>query len=130
MRICQYEFQFENEFMEVIEKRVGDLLDISLAQEKIVKFGEGKQTIIFQSKNSENFMLFYMNQVSYMYLLIVRCEKKYEEKLKSILLEVCDEIDDEYDEDHRWEVKDVLGDSHNNFSKLEEKYKIKELFGI
>lgn len=130
MRICQYEFQFENEFMEVIEKRVGDLLDISLAQEKIVKFGEGKQTIIFQSKNSENFMLFYMNQVSYMYLLIVRCEKKYEEKLKSILLEVCDEIEDEYDEDHRWEVKDVLGDSHNNFLKLEEKYKIKELFGI
>lgn len=62
-----------------------------------------------------------------MYLLIVRYNKKYEEKLRDILLEICDNIEEDYDEDHRGEVKDVFKETDTWFSRLEDKYKITKL---
>lgn len=75
MEICQYEFQFQNEFMGIIEKRIGDLLGISITQENMVRIDIEKQSFIMRRKNSNNFMFFSANQASYVYLLVVRCEK-------------------------------------------------------
>ncbi len=130
MKICQYEFQFQNEFMGTIERRIGDLLGISITQEDMIRIDKKPQSFILRRKNSENFMLFSANQESYVYLLIVRCEKKYEEKLRRILLDICDNIEEDYCEDHRQEVRDVFLEADNRFSKLEEKYRIIELFNI
>ncbi len=130
MEICQYEFQFQNEFMGIIERKIGDLLGISITQENMVRIDIEKQSFIMRKKSSNNFMFFSANQASCVYLLIVRCEKKYEEKLRQILLEICDEIEEDYAEDHRREVKDVFSETNNRFSKLEEKYKIAEQFNI
>ena len=130
MEICQYEFQFQNEFMGTIERGIGDLLGISITQENMVRIDIEQQSFIMRKKNSKNFMIFSANQSSYGYLLIVRCEKKYEEKLRHILLEVCDDIEEDYDEDHRREVRDVFLETDNRFSKLKEKYKIEEMFNI
>lgn len=130
MEICQYEFQFQNEFMEILERRIGDLMGLSISQENMIKVDKEQYSFILRRKDSKNFMLFSANQASYVYLLIVRCEKKYEEKLKHILLEVCDDIEEDYEEDHRREIRDVLLEANNRFSKLEEKYKITELFNI
>ena len=127
MEICQYEFQFQNEFMGIIERRIGDLLGISINQENIVRVDAEKQSFILRRKDAKNFMLFSSKQGSYVYLLIVRCEKKYEEKLRHILLDVCDDIEEDYDEDHRREVRDVFLEINNRFSQLKERYKIEEL---
>lgn len=130
MDICQYEFQFQNEFMGVLERRVGDLLGVSLKQDNMVRIDKEGQSFILRRKNSKNFMFFSANKKSYVYLLIVRCEKKYEERLRRILLDVCDDIEEDYNEDHRKEVRDVLLEESNRFIKLEEKYKITELFNM
>lgn len=130
MEICQYEFQFENEFMGILETKIGALLGISINQESMIRVDREQQSFILRKKDSENFMLFSANLANYMYLLIVRCDKKYEEKLRDILLEICDNIEEDYDEDHRREVKDVSDETDNQFSRLEEKYKITELFHI
>ncbi|MBD5135217.1 MAG: hypothetical protein HDT39_04545 [Lachnospiraceae bacterium] len=130
MEICQYEFQFQNEFMGIIEKRIGGLLDVSINQENMIRIDKEQQSFILRRKDSENFMLFSANQASYVYLLIVRCEKKYEEDLRHILLEICDDIEEDYGEDHRREVRDVVLEKSNRFSKLEEKYKISKMFNI
>lgn len=130
MEICQYEFQFQNEFMGIIERRIGDLLGISTNQDNVDRVDKENQSFIMKRKDSKNFMLFSANCASYVYLLIVRCEKRYEEELKQILLEICDDIEEDYDEDHRREVRDVFLEKNNRFSKLEEKYNIVELFNI
>lgn len=122
MDICQYEFQFQNEFMGTLEEKIGDLLEISINQENIFRIDKEQQSFLLRKKDSKNFMLFSANQESYVYLLIVRCEKKYEEKLKQILLEVCNGIEEDYGEDHKREVRDVLSEPDNRFSKLGEKY--------
>lgn len=130
MEVCQYEFQFQNEYMEAIERKLGDLLNIHISQENMVRIDIAQQSFILRKKDSKNFMLFSANQASYVYLVIVRCEKKYEEMLRQILLEVCDDIEEDYDEDHRCEVRDVLSDTNNRLLKLEEKYKIEEAFNL
>lgn len=130
METCQYEFQFQNEFMGVLERKIGDLLDIPINQDNMLRINIESQSFILRKKDTENFMLFSANKESYIYLLIVRCEKKYEEKLKMILLEICDDIEEDYDEDHRREVRDVFLEEKNKFLKLEEKYKIIEKMNI
>lgn len=127
---CQYEFQFQNEFMGNLEEEIGELLGISISPEHMVRVDKGQHRFILRKKDNDNFMLFSAYRDNYVYLLIVRCEKKYEESLKKILLKVCDEIEEDYGEDHRREVKDVLCEANNEFVKLEETYKLSELFDI
>lgn len=50
MEICQYEFQFQNEFMGIIEKRIGDILGISITQENMVRIDIEKQSFIEKKK--------------------------------------------------------------------------------
>lgn len=130
MEVCQYEFQFQNEFMGIIEEKIGELLEISIDSENMIRVNTKQQSFILRRKDDKNFMLFSANEASYVYLLIVRCEKKYEEKLRQILFEICDDIEEDYEEDHRSEVKDVFLEINSRFSKLEKKFKITELFNI
>lgn len=130
MQLCQYEFQFQNEYMTYLEHNIGEVLGIASNQENMIRKDKEKQSFILRKKDSKNFMLFSANQASYVYLLIVRCEKKYEEQLREILLELCDEIEEEYGENHIGEVRDVFLEQDNRFAQLEEKYKIIDLFNI
>lgn len=43
------------------------------------------------------------------------------------MLEICDNIEEDYDEDHRGEVKDVFKKTDTWFLRLEEKYQVTEL---
>lgn len=130
MQLCQYEFQFQNEYMTYLERNIGEVLGIASNQENMIRKDNEKQSFILRKKDSKNFMLFSANQASYVYLLIVRCEKKYEEQLREILIELCDEIEEEYGENHIGEVRDVFLEQDNRFAQLEEKYKIIDLFNI
>ncbi len=130
MGVCQYEFQFYNEFMGILEREIGKLLGIEIDCRNIIKTDKGKQSFIFRKKDSQNFMLFSANQASYVYLVVIRCEKKYEEGLKKILLKVCNDIEEDYGENHRREVRDVYMEKNNRFIIMEEKFGIRELFNI
>lgn len=130
MEICQYEFQFQNEFMEILERKIGDLIGVSGEIGNMIRVDKDSQSFILKKKDSYNFMLFIAYKASYVYLLIVRCEKKYEDKLRQILLDVCDDIEEDYGEDHRREVRDILFEADNRFSIFEEQYKITEMFGF
>ena len=130
MEICQYEFQFQNEYMGILERKIGELIGVSVEKGNMVRIDKDRHSFLLRKKDSYNFMLFSAHQASYVYLLIVRCEKKYEEKLRQILLEVCDDIEEYYDEDHRREVRNVFFEDNNRFIKLEEQYKLTEMFSI
>ena len=38
-----------------------------------------------------------------MYLLVIRFEKKYEEEIRKILFDICEQIEEDYDEDDDWD---------------------------
>lgn len=130
MNICQYEFQFQNEFMNEIETKIGRILGVEINREKKCIIEREDHSFILRKRDSNNFMLFSAKKNNCNYLMIVRCEKMYEEEIKTVLYEVCDEIEDDYDENHRKEVIDVFGKESNRFIKLEKKYNISKLFEI
>lgn len=130
MQLCQYEFQFQNEYMMDLERNISYMLGLANNQKSMIRKDKEKQSFILKKKNANNFMLFSAHQASYVYLLIVRCEKKHEKQLREILLELCDEIEEEYGENHRGEVRDVFLEQDNRYAQLEEKYKIEDLLSI
>lgn len=116
--------------MEILERKIGDLIGVSVEKGNMIRVDKDRYSFILRKKDSNNFMLFIAHKASYIYVLIVRCEKKYEEKLRQILLDVCDDIEEDYGEDHRREVRDILFEADNRLSTLEEQYKITEMFGL
>lgn len=106
MELCQYEYQFQNEFAEILEEKISSLLTIN--NKESVRLNKNPIQFVLMKKDAQNFMLFSIHPASYVYLLIVRCEMKYEEPLKNILLEVSEEIEEEYGENHRKEIKNVF----------------------
>ena len=73
MEICQYEFQFQNEFMGIIERRIGDLLGISITQENMVRIDIEKQSFIMRKKSSNNFMFFSEGCLYWAVLVLFLC---------------------------------------------------------
>jgi len=127
MRLCQYEFQFQNEYMSYLENELDALLNIYSLDKQIVHIDN--QIFILKKKDKNNFVLFSASSNSYVYLLIIRCDKDYENKLKKILLNLCKEIEENYGEDHKREVKDVYMQSDNWFFRFNDMYKIEKILG-
>ncbi len=50
MEVCQYEFQFQNEFMGTLERKIGELLNISISQENMIRIDKGQQSFIMKKK--------------------------------------------------------------------------------
>ncbi len=130
MEICQYEFTFQDEYMEILDEEVSGLLEISSSLDNAIRVDTRDHTFILKKKDKKNFIIYSIHGSSYMYLLIVKCEKKYEEKLKSILLNVCAEIEDDYGEDHKKEVRNVINESDNWFLKLQAQYDLIKMFNF
>ncbi len=93
--------------MEILDEEVSDLLEISSSLDNTVRVDTRDHTFILKKKDKKFYPIF-SPWIKLYYLLIVRCDKKYEEKLKSILLNVCAEIEDDYGEDHKKEVRNVI----------------------
>lgn len=127
---CQYEFQFQNEYMNILEDRIGSLLGIVINEKNMLRVEKGGQSFILRKKDKNNFMLFSANDCSYIYLVIVVCEKKFEEDLKEIFFDICMEIEEDYNEDHRHEVKDVKNTMDNWLNVFSKKYDVHKLFDI
>lgn len=130
METCQYEFTFQDEYMDILDEEISNLLEFSDSLVDIIRVDKKEHTFILKRKNKKNFILFSVHGSSYIYLLIVRCEKKYEKKLKSILLKICAEIRENYGEDHNEEVRDKINESNNWFLELQAQYDLIEMFHL
>ena len=56
MKICQYEFQFQDEFMERIESGISKLLNISL--DNFIKKKFKSEALLLRKDTENNYMLF------------------------------------------------------------------------
>ena len=128
MKICQYEFQFQDEFMERIEEEISKLLNIPMND--MIKKDINGVMFLLRKATENDYMLFVAHKSSYVYAVIIRCETIYENDIRKLLFHICDEIEEEYDEDHRKEVVNVFGDSDTYLKDLEKRHKISSLFGI
>ena len=129
MKICQYEFQFENEFMEIIEEKLSKLLNISI-ENFIRKDISNGEIFILEKTTENNYMLFATHKASCTCVVIIRCDVIHENDIRQLLFDICDEMEEEDDEDHRKEVVNVFGNSDTYLKDLEKRHKVSSLFGI
>ncbi len=128
MKICQYEFQFQYEFMEKIEEKISKLLNIPIND--MIRKDFKDETLILRKATENNYMLFLAHEGSLSYLVIIRCNVIYESEIQKLLFDICDEIEEEYDEDHRDEVINVFENTKTFLKDLEKDYQISSLFDI
>ncbi|NDO47278.1 hypothetical protein [Clostridium sp. MD294] len=128
MAICQYEFQFEDEFMKTIENEISKLLHIPMND--MIKKDFKNETLIIRKATKNNYILFLAHEASLLYLVIIRCNTIYENEIQKILFNICDEIEEEYNEDHKKEVVNVFGNERTFLKDLEKMYNISALFDI
>lgn len=128
MAICQYEFQFYDEFMNKIRDELLKLLNISM--DSIIKKDINDIMFILRKATKNNYMLFVSHKSNLMCLVIIRCDAIHEKEIKKLLFNICKEMENCYDEDHREEVVDVFGNTYTHLKYLEQKYNISSLFGI
>ena len=128
MKICQYEFLFQNEFMGTIESEVSKLLNISM--DNMIRKDINDVMFLLRKTTENNYMLFVAHKSSYVYAVILRCDAIHENDIRKLLFDICDEMKEEDDEDHRGEVVNVFGNSDTYLKDLEKRYKVSSLFGI
>ncbi len=128
MKICQYEFLFQNEFMRTIESEVSKLLNISM--DNMVRKDINDVMFLLRKATENNYMLFVAHESSYVYTVILRCDAIHENDIRKLLFDICDEMEEYDDEDHRKEVVNVFGNSDTYLKDLEKRHKVSSLFGI
>ncbi len=128
MQICQYEFQFEDEFMNRIRDEISKLLNIPI--DNVIRKNIAGEMFILRKDTENKYILFASHKTSCMCLVIIRCNVTYEKEIQKLLFDICHKMEDCYDEDHRKEVINVFGNTKTHLKNLEELYKISSLFGI
>ena len=128
MKICQYEFQFQDKFMERIEEEISKLLNIPMND--MIRKDFKNETLILRKGTENNYMLFATHKASCTCVVIIRCDVIHENDIRKLLFDICDEMEEEDDEDHRKEVVNVFGNSDTYLKDLEKRYKVSSLFGI
>ena len=61
MELCQYEFQFQNEYRRDLECNIGDVLGIVINQENLIRKDIEKQSFILRKKDYNNDMFIPIN---------------------------------------------------------------------
>ena len=85
---------------------------------------------LLRKATENNYMLFVAHESSYVYTVILRCDAIHENDIRKLLFDICDEMEEEDDEDHRKEVVNVFGNSDTYLKDLEKRHKVSSLFGI
>ena len=128
MKICQYEFLFESEFVIKIDTKLSKLLNISM--DNMIRKDINGEMFALRKATENNYILFVAHESSLLYLVIIRCNAIYENEIQKFLFEICEEMEDCYDQDHRGEVVNVFGNSDTYLKDLEKRHKVSSLFGI
>ncbi|MGC7931664.1 hypothetical protein ACP3VS_24075 [Lysinibacillus sp. VIII_CA] len=102
--IVQYELEFPNEYTSDLVKQVGEIMEIptNLAREtkfeNIQDFESESEIIRIMTKpeNSSNFILVKFSKVDWYYAIVIRCNQSVHEKIKHVLMELNENIIEEY----------------------------------
>lgn len=127
MKMCQYEFSFQNDYFGEIKKNIGEVTGITEKDTEDIFRCESEKEMIYGIRGRNgSFIIFACNKASYVYLMIVRCDEKYAEQVEKILYSLNDEIEDDYDEDHSQEIRNVINCSETFFQRIDNDYNISD----
>jgi len=130
--IVQYELEFPNEYTSDLVKQVGEIMEIStnLAREtkfeNIQDFESESEIIRIMTKpeNPSNFILVKFSKVDWYYAIVIRCNQSVHEKIKHVLMELNENIIEEYGDSPYDSIENVFSSRDNLLLKYAERFNI------
>ncbi len=130
--IVQYELEFPNEYTSDLVKQVGEIMEIptNLAREtkfeNIQDFESESEIIRIMTKpeNPSNFILVKFSKVDWYYAIVIRCNQSVHEKIKHVLMELNENIIEEYGDSHYDSIENVFSSRDNLLLKYAERFNI------
>ena len=130
--IVQYELEFPNEYTSDLVKQVGEIMEIptNLARENkfenIQDFESESEIIRIMTKpeNSSNFILVKFSKVDWYYAIVIRCNQSVHEKIKHVLMELNENIIEEYGDSPYDSIENVFSSRDNLLLKYAERFNI------
>ncbi len=100
-----YYFIFENEFMDDLVSNICNIYNISQNNAKILS--DDKEQVYILDAKEEGVSCILANKNTYVYTVYIFTNEKYEKDIESVLYELADEIEEEYDDDRRRFIKSI-----------------------
>ncbi len=126
MHTCHYEFQYDNIYWTELEEAILKLFAFS--PEDYTEYVGSELAFILYKKDKNNFVLFKQHRCIDLQLVIVKCDKRYEEALRKIFYDICELAEEDFEEsyvdNYRAMIKDVSGEDRTFFSDFVEEYKL------
>ncbi|MEB7453652.1 hypothetical protein ACNA06_22435 [Lysinibacillus sp. RSDA_15] len=130
--IVQYELEFPNEYTSDLVKQVGEIMEIptNLARENkfenIQDFESESEIIRIMTKpeNPSNFILVKFSKVDWYYAIVIRCNQSVHEKIKHVLMELNENIIEEYGDSPYDSIENVFSSRDNLLLKYAERFNI------
>ena len=101
-----YYFIFENEFMDDLISNLCEIFNISNKKNSNILSDDTEQVYILDAKE-EGLSCILANKNTYVYALYIFTNEKYERDIENMLLELAEEIEEEYDDDRRRFTKPI-----------------------
>lgn len=130
--IVQYELEFPNEYTSDLVKQVGEIMEIptNLARENkfenIQDFESESEIIRIMTKpeNPSNFILVKFSKVDWYYAIVIWCNQSVHEKIKHVLMELNENIIEEYGDSPYDSIENVFSSRDNLLLKYAERFNI------
>lgn len=105
-----YYFIFENEFMDDLISNLCEIFNISNKKNSNILSDDTEQVYILDAKQ-EGISCILANKDSYVYAVYIFTDEKYEKDIENMLVELAEEIEEEYDDDRRRFAKPIEANS-------------------
>ena len=105
-----YYFIFENEFMDELLSNICKVFNVSNKENSNILSDDTEQVYILDAKE-EGIICILSNKMACVYAVYIFTNKKYEKDIENMLLELAEEIEEEYDDDRRRFTKPIELDS-------------------
>lgn len=120
MKYCKYNFTFYNEYMEDIEEGLCEIMRLCSGDKNSFYF-ETNQEKIYLISDDNGAIIFTSYPNSYIYMVSILAKSSFKEKIEEFLFYICDEIEEDYGENHRHEIKDCSKKEMSEIIELSKK---------
>jgi hypothetical protein len=113
--------------MDTIEQGLCNIMNICEVEKKSNNFGRIEEKVYMVNDKETGAIIFVSYPNSYVYMVCIFAQVSLKQEIEEFLYNLCDEMEDDYGEDHRKEVKERDLKDMEEIISLSQKLKFHEL---
>ncbi|MFI8708226.1 hypothetical protein ACIGHG_14315 [Bacillus sp. NPDC077411] len=128
--LVQYEYEFPNEYTDELVEQIGGIMviPVDLTRENKMEHIQDYESeteiirLIKSLKEPKSFILIKFNKKDWYYAIVIRCRESIHQEVKQVLLDVNEQIIEEYGDTPYKKIKNVISNKDTLLDKFLERY--------